>query len=556
MPSIQKPALKDLYSQLVSDPAAKVDTVFLDRIVAIVGDKTGTLGFGRVTSQEITKKLQGGALTPEQKLAIAKGGLDATETADLKALLADAAFAGKLEPVAQNFLKAIVGLEQLKNIDTLDTRPKVLADQSAPSVQAANKLRDLVKTGELRKYYDVMIGAVDNPALKATAEALFSALPVVKPGMSADDFVKAGLWTVAPRGVDEMQKSARYLPGRQVLVETTVHASVPARSAAGYEDARKNVGTYDAKGVTAVTYRGTLVGEDPANKKNFLVKVDGAAQPVSVTKASIFSHNQPHQLAARYIKSETNRDLPYNGDRWKMDYAEPLAKAKLCEIALLMDEHVKQLDFAKTKTDPAGGQLAVFGRGATAKKMVDLQKACVEIVFRAIDMKYPESKPFKDPGRAPDSLANVARQAIRGTGMCVQQSTVFGGLLTPFMDVLGVDGQYRSGNCFRNIKGATKNVFAPDYETGHGWWQVTFRPSMEVTVTDRTWNQVNLALDSAYGFPYGDRYANTDIIGFSAAPTKPSDVNVSGEVTVATVDRQFSKVGDGRENHISNRRDG
>lgn len=560
MPSIQKPALRDLYNQLVQSPSAKVDTAILDRIVAIVGDKSGTFGFGAVRSDDIAAKLKGGSLTPEQKLAIAQKGLDASESADLKAILADPAFAGKLDPVATNFLKAVVGLESLKNVDLVEVRSnattRAVADQNSPAVQAANKMRELVKSGDLRKYYDVMIGAVDNPALKATAEALFAALPVVAPGMSADDFVKAGLWTVAPRGVDEMQKSARYLPGRQVLVQTTVHAAVPSRSDPNYETARRNIGSYDANGVEAVTYRGTLVGEDPANTRNFLVKVDGADKPVSVSKESIFSHNQPHQLSTRYINSPTNRDLPYNGDRWKMDYAEPLAKAKLCEIALRMDEHVQKLDFAKSSTDPPGGQLAVFGRGEAAKKMVDLQKACVDIVFRSIDMKYPHGAPFTDPGRAPDSVANVARQAIRGTGMCVQQSTVFGGLLTPFMDVLGVDGQYRSGNCFRNIRGETKNVYAPDYSTGHGWWQITFRPSMEMTVTDRTWDQVNLTLDRAYGFPYGDRYANTNIIGFSPAPTKSTDVNVSGDVTVETMERQFSRAGDGRENHISNRRDG
>ena len=135
--------------------------------------------------------------------------------------------------------------------------------------------------------------------------------------------------------------------------------------------------------------------------------------------------------------------------------------------------------------------------------------------------------------------------------MCVQQSTVFGGLLTPFMDILGVDGQYRNGNCYRNIHGATDNVYARDNKSGHGWWQVTFRPSMEMTVTDRTWNQVNLTLDRAYGFPYGDRYASEDNIGFSPKATSATDVNVSGDVSVQSFERQFSSVGDGREHHIS-----
>ena len=552
MPSIQKPALRDLYTQLVDRSRAspqKVDAAVLDRIIAIVGDHAGS------STESISKQLESGGLTREQKLSLAQKGLDDGEKADLHALLVDPAFTAMLDPVAANFLKALVGLEALTNVDSMAAAGPSTGATSEQ--QAAAKMRELVKSGDIKKYYAAVIGAVDNPALKAEAEALFAKLPVVKPGMTGAEFVKAGLWTVAPRGIEEMQKSARYLPGRQVLVETNLFAKIPAPNAPNYETERRKIGSYDPAGPTAVTHRATLVGQDPANAEHFLVKVDGHALPISVKKSSVIDQNQPMPLSKQHIQSETRRDLPFgHWGTWKVDFASPLAKAKLCEIALKMDEHVQKLDFSKTSTDAPGGQLAVFGRGEAAKKMVELQKSCVEIVFRSIDMKYPHGAPFTDPGRAPDSVANVARQAIRGTGMCVQQSTVFGGLLTPFMDVLGVDGQYRSGNCFRNIRGATENVYAPDYSSGHGWWQITFRPSMEMTVTDRTWDQVNLTLDRAYGFPYGDRYANTNIVGFSPAATKATDVNVSGDVTVETMERQFSRAGDGRENHISNRRDG
>ena len=99
-------------------------------------------------------------------------------------------------------------------------------------------------------------------------------------------------------------------------------------------------------------------------------------------------------------------------------------------------------------------------------------------------------------------------------------------------------------------------MFAPDYSPGHGWWQVTFRPTMEMTVTDRTWNQVNLPLDRAYGFPYGDRYGSSDIQGYVAKPVGATDVDVSGKVSAATFERQFSRAGDGRENHIANTQGG
>ena len=559
-PSITKPAITGFYTAVVSSSAAKLDTAGLDRLIAIVGDRKGGFYDGGKTSAEVAVELKT-APNLETKLAIAKSGLDSDEKADLKALLADSTFVSKLDPVVGNFLKALVGLEALNGIDAMSTPTattatkvtKVTADPGSPEVQAAAKLKDLIKTGKLTSYYDVMIGAVTNPALKAEAEALFNALPTVKPGMSGDDFVKAGLWTMAPRGTEEMQKSARYLPGRQVLVETTVRASLPAGwTPYGGGAGSEKIGTYDPAGKKAITYRATLVGEDPANSKNFLVKVDGSDKPVSVTKDSIYAQNQPHAVERRAIKSDTKRDVSWGYQKWAIDFSSPLAKAKLCEIALKMDEHVSKLDFTKTMTEAAGGAIgAMFGRGDVAKKMVELQKSCVETVFRSIDMKYPKGKPFTDPGRVTDNVRDAARQAIRGTGMCVQQSAVFGALLSAFSDVLGVDGQYRSGYCFRNITKAVHNVYAAS-PTGHGWWQLTFRPSMEMTVTDRTWNQVNLPLDRAYGFPFGDRYATSNIQGYVPKQVGSTDVDVSGKVNVASFERQFSKAGDGREGHISN----
>jgi hypothetical protein len=554
--SINKPALRTLYRDLSAQPNRSIDVDVMDQIVAIVGDKKGVLGVGAKSSAQIEAQLKGGQFNLEQKLTLASAGLDANEKADIKALLSDATFSARLSPVAANFLKALAGLEPLANIDRMVGSTPVVANPNNPAVQAAAKLRELVKSGKLDSYYDAAIGAVDNPALKAEAEALFAALPTVKMGMTANDFVTAGLWTVAPRGVAEMQQSARYLPGRQLQVKTNVFASLPAGWSpwgAGSQAANQKIGTYDPNGPLAVTYRAVLVGDDPANANNFLVKIDGHDAPVSVSKQGVYEHNHPHELASHNIKSDTKRDIPWGGT-WAVDYASPLAKAKLCEIALKMDEFVQKLDFTKTKTEALGGLASMFGRGDAAKNMVDLQKSCVETVFRSISMKYPKSDhtPYSDPGRASDGERDVARQAIRGTGMCVQQSCVFGALLMPFMDVLGVDGQYRSGNCFRNIKTAVDNVYAPDWESGHGWWQITFRPSMEMTVTDRTWNQVNLPLDRAYGFPAGDRNAISDIRGYVSKKLRDSDVNVTGSVTVQTLERQFAQKGDGRDNHLSN----
>ena len=69
--------------------------------------------------------------------------------------------------------------------------------------------------------------------------------------MGGADFVKAGLWTLAPRGINEMEKTARYLPGRQVLCETNVFAKVPAENDPTYDRERRKVGEPDARACAA-----------------------------------------------------------------------------------------------------------------------------------------------------------------------------------------------------------------------------------------------------------------------------------------------------------------
>jgi hypothetical protein len=347
-----------------------------------------------------------------------------------------------------------------------------------------------------------------------------------------------------------MQKSARYLPGRQLLVHTNVAASLPSDWTKFDASKSAHIGQYDPTGPFTVTHRATLVGEDPQNAKNFLVHVDGRDAPLSMSKESIYALNQPQMSQNSDVKSSTERDVAWGGPRWHIDYASPLAKAKLCEIALKMDLHVQQIDFTQTK--PSGGMAHILRYGAMPQPTVALQKSCVEVVFRAIDMKYPRKEPFTDPGRVDDEERDVARQAIRGVGMCVQQSAVFGALLMPFLDILGIDAQYKSGRIFRAIDKPVNNVFSNNYATGHGWWQLTFRPSMEMTVADRTWNQVNQPLDRAYGFPFGDRHPSSNIAGYVNKPLSPTDVDVTGNARVDSVTRQVAQVGDGRENHISN----
>ncbi len=525
MPTIQNAALKtiatDLAARQAADPAAKASPDVFNKILTLVGSKAGT------TPDQLATSLKDGRLTPEQKLNLVKGGLDAGETADLKTLLGDSKIATMFDPTAANFLKALVGLEALRGDAFKPAGPAAPASTvtlapDAAAAAAVRKMRELVQNGQLQRYYEAAIGLGD-PTLKDAALKLFNDLPKLNSTATADELVAAGLWTAKPKGIDEMTKSARFLPGRQVLVETTVHSDV-------FDD--RNFLSYKEGGIKARTYRATIAGEEG---NNFLVKVDGKTDPIKVPKQQIYDANQPHV---------------FEGDKVRIyktaDYTSPFMKAKIAEAAIKMDALVQKIDFTKAEVKTSGGGLSRIFGGGDSQKVSELQRQAVKIIHDVIDMKYPSGNVYSEPGR--DSGQDAGRLAVRGIGMCYEQASVMAAMLNPFRQALGVDVQFISGGVYRDVKRGDTNPF---HGGGHGWLQLTYRPSMELRICDRTWNQSDHPADRAYSH-WGDRYPASNY-GGNIQQLAATDVDMSGKVTVATFDRQFGVQGqDGREHHQSN----
>lgn len=529
MPTIQKPALSAIRDQLAAaraaDGDAQITKADLNRILASVGDRWFT------SADSLAETLKDPTLLPEEKLALVKKGMDSGEASDIKALLADADVAPMLDAQSLNFLKALVGLEPLKPADAMggvNRAAGVNGVAATPAQTAVKKMRELVKSGQLKKYYDAAVG-IGDAALKDEALKLFDALPVMNADATAADFVASGLWTAEPRNIEKMQNSARYLPGRQVLVPTTINTDLGAGS---------KFLSYDADGVHGVTYRATLAGEDG---DNYLVKVDGKDEPVAVPKEEVHKLNQPNV---------------FSGDKVRMaktaDYQSGFMKAKIAEAAIKMDELVGKLDFAKLATESSGGIFgALFSRGSGSQKMSEIQRKCVRIVHDVIDMKYPKGNVYSEAGR--NSGNDAGRLAVRGIGSCYMQGSVMAGLLAPFSEALGVDVQFMSGGVYRNTKTDANPVrqFKSFNSQAHGWLQLTYRPSMELRICDRTWMQPDHAADRAYS-RWGDRYPTTRYRGLQTEPLKDTDVNMTGDVNVKSFERQFGTEGqDGRNNHMS-----
>jgi hypothetical protein len=321
-----------------------------------------------------------------------------------------------------------------------------------------------------------------------------------------------------------MQTSARFLPGRQVKVFTNVKSDLKAG---------RDFMTFDAAGPRGITCRASLVGE---RGDNFIVKVEGKNEPIEVPKREVFELNNGHSFSPR------------------CDYNDPFTKAKIAEAAIKMASDVAKLDFTKMKTEKKAGVLgAMFGRGDKAEEMVEVQKRCFKQVHDVIRMKYSDGAASRDPGRVSANGSNSGRAAVKGHGVCTDQRQVMRDLAYPFGEILGFDLRSVTGGVHRNTnRSAPMDQQLRSMSGGaHDWLEVTYRPSMTMTVCDRTWQQANMPLFEAYG-PYGDRYPSSASYDSKPLVMKASDVNMSGDISVADYEQQFGDANrSGRQGHMT-----
>jgi len=516
MPTIQTPlrnaALRSAAQDIVN--LGRTDAASIGKLVA---------AFSSTSAGASLDALKNGLLPPDQMLGIAQRGLTADAKNDLVALLGDAAFKGTLDATGINFLKAVAGLEPLRAGGVFGGAP---IGSTAPvdnaATAAVGKMKEWIKNGSLERYYEAAIGLGD-AGLKDEAMRIFNALPQIKPGSTAADFVKAGLWSSPPKGIEEMQKSARYLPGREVKVHTNVNSNLSAG---------RDFMTYDASGPVGITCRGTLIGE---KNGKFLVEVEGKAEPLEVDKKDIYDLNHPHSYSP------------------SCNYNDPFTKAKIAEAAIKMSDDVAKLDFTKMKTDgPSGAIGAIFGRGRSAEEMVEVQKRCFQQIHDVIHMKYDDGT-ANDPGRVSGDSNNAGRAAVKGRGVCTQQRQVMRDLAYPFSGIVGFDMFSVTGGVHRhtNRSAPAGDQLRSMASCAHDWLEVTFRPSMEMTVCDRTWRQCNMSLFEAYG-PYGDRYPTQKAYDATPVPLAATDENLTGSITVDSYDKQFGDADhSGRQGHMT-----
>lgn len=490
----------------------------------------------------IAAKHDFGAMDWNDRWEVVRSGLSGQERRDIGRMLGNPKMAPILpQGVERNFLASLL-------TSTAPTEKSLRSIVTTEAKAAVAEFAALVADPiALRKTYDDAIG-LNGPDAERKALDLFNRLPAITDEVEADELVALGLWEKAPQGYEQLATIARYIPGRQVLTPAKVSTDLPDNW--GDKKAAEAFLAWDDNGVEkverwgstkeVVTYRATLVGEEG---DNFLVKVDGRDSPISVAKEKIFALNQPHEISGKNIR--------VNG---KMaNYRSPYLKAKVCEAALKMSPLVGKLDFTKSQRGGVADRLRNrFSSASSAGDYGAIQRACVKVIHDVIDMKYRNPG---DPGRINGS--DAGRLAIRGAGVCHDQMGVMGSLLVPFQHLLGYEFQLVTVGVYRNTDRTADPVkqFQSFASPAHDLIQVTYLPSMQMRIIDRTWQQPDHPADRAYSAG-GDRYPLGPKRGYPQAEVRDEDVVMDGSITVATFERQFGVRGqDDRSNHMSQRTD-
>jgi hypothetical protein len=395
------------------------------------------------------------------------------------------------------------------------TAPARLTEEEWAVYNRLSALRDLKKEVDthihtLQTFRQTPTPSADLKAQCQVALDFFNALPAITPQTSPEHLVRIGAISRIPLGLDKVYATPRYVVGRPLLVHAPINTQFTPRT-----DFLK----YKEDGPTAITYRATLRGEEG---EFFWVDIDGASKPVKILKSDVAILNQPQTLA----------DTKTSVQGIAIDYNDPWMKACVYQGYTHLAPLIHDLDFNSAFSTHKDGSVDILSRG----KVLELQERALKTLHNMVHMTY---------GYGSGSAGELA---LHGKGVCFQQSTVLLALLAPFTQVLGLELQFIDGKNFRHGWKPGQPAFGGD----HGWLAVTFRPSMQKRVSDRTWQDPSMSLDRAYSY-HGDRYPlRLQLLGSGTQqePLRDSDIACTEKLKIARVKRLYGDKGvHGRDHH-------
>lgn len=383
----------------------------------------------------------------------------------------------------------------------VDLDDATLFAQSDPEVEAVAELRRRLnqRDGSLRM---ALHGTTARPPPDALS--LFRRLPLLSP-LTLDPklLVTLGLWSEAPRGRSALETAPRYPCGRSVLVRAPVD---PCSGSLSY---MQLLAPSQRSGETYTTPCAVIVDEPTVDGGAVKVAIDVAGGATSAVcdlgLDELLRLNQPHCLPSSCDGADGIGDrFLHLEDGVRCDYASPLCRAKMCEIALALAPIVGDANFdfsAAARGDDDSDPCCALQRRA-----VLAIRSCLDITTfqRDEDDALHGGKQRRATSRyCKDSAARFAQH---GQGHCHTCASVMAAFLYPWTTLLGIDLRYRGG---MSIYSDTTVADAPET---HQWLDFTCRPSNRSYVCDL------FVDDGAHDLPAFVRLRRYRVTGGEAPP--------------------------------------
>jgi len=208
---------------------------------------------------------------------------------------------------------------------------------------------------------------------------------------------------------------------------------------------------------------------------------EGTPRRLLVPRSEVLRLNQPHVFLE--TTSGGGGELRFE-DGLRMRYSSPLAKAKMCEIAMELDEVVGQLDFTP---------------GASPEEAQRRERVQIECIRRIVAcLNITTFQRGLDRSRCSSMCDDIAQFAVHGQGHCHTVSSVAAAFLAPWQHLCGFDLCYRGGQHFGstatagpqaqgqegNAASSLAGTVVSDSPEKHQWLEVTLRPTMRRLVCD------------------------------------------------------------------------
>ena len=348
----------------------------------------------------------------------------------------------------------------------------------SPEAKALRIFKAAFEKGTLPKLFSAAVGPAGEE--RKRARSIFARLPCLAPDAlrNPSQLLDLGLWSRGPMRWDLLARAPRYTRGRRVLVRARVGA-IPANASCFMKhSARAERTTVSPLGVFSrarlrsgdVWIQVELPVPAPPCERDDGNMVDKSVL-VDVDPSEIEALNEPHILP---YDAKTRELTLEDGIRCR--YESPLARAKMCQIALSLAPLVSQIDFG------ARGEKQV-------ERSFEVQKQCVRAVRSCLDMstfqRDSNGKLNRDNMHSRDTTRycgdDAAQFAAHGQGHCHTVTSVMTAFLYPWERLIGVGLKYRGGSVFG--LDSTESVVDQGAES-HQWLELTMRPSNRTVTCD------------------------------------------------------------------------